>query len=114
MATGGGFEELVTRGRETRATGDLPGAASLFLSARTLAVEQGLDGDEVLSLLIQEAICAMEAGLFDQADAALDEFDRLIGPAPPAWATAQARLARAAVFNARARVAAESRSKEGT
>jgi hypothetical protein len=102
-ATDSGFETLATRGREARATGDLPGAVSLFHRARTLAVEQGLQGDEVLSVLIQEAICATDAGLLDQAGAALDEFDRLTGPTPPAWATAQSRLARAAGLDARAR-----------
>jgi hypothetical protein len=79
-----------------RATGDLRGAASLFQRARTVGVEQ------VLSVLIQEAICATDAGLYDQAGAALDEFDRLTGPTPPAWAAAQARVARTAVLDARA------------
>ena len=78
-----------------RATGDLRGAVSLFHRARTIGVEQ------VLSVLIQEAICATDAGLYDQAGAALDEFDRLTGPSPPAWAAAQAGLARAAVHGAR-------------
>ena len=109
MAEGDGFEGLVTRGREARVTGDLFGAALLLRRARVLAIEQGLGGDEVLSLLIQEAICATRAGLFDQAVAALDEFDRLTGPTAPAWATAQARLARAALLDARAR---EPRAKE--
>lgn len=109
MAEDGGFEGLVTRGREARVTGDLPGAASLLHEARVLAIEQGLGGNEVLSLLIQEAICATDAGLFDQAVGALDEFNRLTGPTPPAWATAQARLARAAIFNARARAPTETR-----
>jgi hypothetical protein len=98
----GGFEELVTRGRVARATGDLRGAVSLFHQARTIALEQ------VLSLLIQEAICATDVGLYEQAGAALDEFDRLTGPAPPAWAKAQVRVARAAVVDARE----QSRSKE--
>lgn len=96
MAAGGGFEELVTRGRVARATGDFRGAVSLFHRARTIAVEQAL------SVLIQEAICATDAGLYDEAGAALDEFDRLTGPVPPAWAEAQARVARAAVLDGRA------------
>lgn len=94
MAVGAGFEELVTRGRVARATGDLPGAASLFNRARTIGVEQ------ILSVLIQEAICATDAGLYDQAGDALDEFDRLTGPSPPPWAAAQAQLARTAVLDA--------------
>ena len=92
----GSFEELVTRGRVARATGDVRGAVSLFHQARTIAVEQ------VLSVLIQEAICAADAGLYAEAGAALDEFDRLTGPTPPAWAAAQARLARTAVLDGRA------------
>jgi hypothetical protein len=104
MAADGGFEELVTRGRVARATGDLRGAVSLFHRARTIAVEQ------VLSVLIQEAICATDAGLYDQAGEALDEFDRLTGPTPPPWATAQAGLARAAVLDAQE----ESETKEGS
>ena len=112
MPTDGRFEAFATKGREARATGDLLGAVSLFHKARTFAVEQGDDGDEVLSVLIQEAMCATDAGLFDQAGAALDEFDRLTGPTPAAWAIAQSRLARAAVLDARAREANESRTKE--
>jgi hypothetical protein len=99
----GGFDGLVEQGREARVAGDLPGAALLFHRARILALEKGLGGDQVLSLLIQEALCATDAGLFEQALAALDEFDRLTGPEAPAWATAQARLARTAVLDARAR-----------
>jgi hypothetical protein len=110
-AEGGGFEGLVTPGREAHVTGDLFGAALLLHRARVLAIEQGLGGEEVLSLLIQEAICATRAGLFDQAVAALDEFDRLAGPTTPAWARAQSRLARAAVLDARA--SEESRAEEG-
>jgi hypothetical protein len=103
MAEGSAVEGLIAQGREARVTGDLSGAAALLHRARVLAIEQGWGGDEVLSLLIQEAICATDAALFDQAVEALDEFDRLTGPAAAAWATAQARLARAAVLDARAR-----------
>jgi|SRR5436305_15326301 len=109
MADGSAVEEVIARGREARVTGDLLGAAALFNRARVLAIEQSRGGDEVLSLLIQEAICATDAGLFDQAVGALDEFDRLTGPTAPAWAKAQAKLARAAVLDARAR----EQSKEG-
>jgi hypothetical protein len=97
VAASGGFEELVTRGRVARATGDLRGAASFFHRARTVGVEQ------VLSVLIQEAICATDAGLYDQAGEALDEFDRLTGPTPPAWAATQVQLARTAVLDAQER-----------
>jgi hypothetical protein len=103
MAEGSAVEEFITRGREARITGDLPGAAALLHRARVLAIEHGWGGDEVLSLLIQEAICATDAGLFDQAVESLDEFDRLTAPTAPAWAAAQARLARTAVVEARAR-----------
>jgi hypothetical protein len=107
----GGYEGLVTQGRHARAGGDLHAAASLFRRARLLGVAEGQGADEVLSLLIQEAICATDAGLFDQADAALDEFDRLTGPTAPAWATAQAQLARTAVLDARARESSNPRPR---
>src|SRR5262245_53188730 len=104
MAGGNGIEGLVERGRDARSAGDPFGAALLFHQARIRAVQQGLRGDEVLSLLIQEAMSATDAGLFDQAMEALDELDSVAGPTAPAWLAAQARLARSAVLDARARV----------
>lgn len=80
--------------RALRAAGDLRGAVSLFHGARSLAVEQ------VASVLIEGAVCATDAGRYREARNTLDELARLTRPTPPAWAAAQARLARAAVIDA--------------